>query len=88
MMSGDVSRARSIAPRESSASRNDLEVGLPAEDVGDPHPKEGVIVDHEDARDLVESSAIRTAPAAIGPAVILCSHLLSSPPAAGSVGIV
>ena len=87
MMSGDVSRARSIAPRESSASADDLEVGLPAEDVGDPHPEEGVIVDDEDPRDLVERSTIGTAAAAIGPAVISCAHMLSSPPTAGSVGI-
>ena len=46
-----------------------------------------LIVDDEDPRDLIEVSTIRTAPTAIGPAVLGCAHQLSSPPTAGSVGM-
>jgi hypothetical protein len=61
MMSGEVSMARSIAERESSASATIEKSGSRAEDVGDAHPEQGVIVDDEDLRDVVGGAPVGTA---------------------------
>ena len=79
MMSGEVSRARSMARSRVVRLGDDLEVGLVAEDVGDPHPEQGVVVDDEDPRDLVEGTPVGTAASALWPAVVRrCSSALLS----------
>ena len=52
MMFGDVSSARSIARPAVVRLADDLEVGLALEDVADPDPEEGVVVDDQDPRPL------------------------------------
>src|SRR4051794_25642547 len=66
---------------------DDLEVALVAEDVRDPHAKEGVIIDDEDPSDFAERAAVRPAASAVGAAVLHGTHVLSSPPVDGPVGI-
>ena len=58
---------------------DDLEVGLPFEDVADPDPEQGVVVDDQDLRPLPVSASIRSAAAAFrsrisSSAGLLCSH--------------
>ena len=86
MMSGDVSSARSIALRASSASPTTSKSGSRAEDVGDADPEQGVVVDDEDPRRL--AGARRSGPPRrrSGPPysiALICSPLLPS----GAVGI-
>ena len=85
-MSGDVSSARSTALAGIVGLADDLEVGLAAEDVGDAHPEQGVVVDDEDPRPFSEVPAIRTPAPSFGPAVIVTAHVLSSAPVAPSWG--
>ena len=78
MMSGDVSRARSIARPAVVGLADDLEVGLALEDVADADAEQGVVVDDQDRGPFPVRSSIGAAPSAFWSAI--AHQLVSSAP--------
>ena len=66
---------------------DDLEVRLAAEDVGDPDPEQGMVVDDQDPRRLARIAAIRATSSPIRAAVIDVAHSFSFAPDRAFVGI-